>query len=75
MYGNGVAVLSAEERLRQRLNEPGTAELLLQILDKLDVIHLAVSSLDGFLQRSDTIIENVASSVRDVRDNVARQPG
>jgi uncharacterized protein YjgD (DUF1641 family) len=74
MYGNGVAVLSAEERLRQRLNEPGTAELLLQILDKLDVVHLAVSSLDGFLQRSDTIIENVASSVRDVRDNVPASP-
>lgn len=68
MYGNGVAVLSAEERLRQRLNEPGTAELLLQILDKLDVVHLAVSSLDGFLQRSDTIIENIASSVRGVRE-------
>ncbi len=74
MNGNGVAVPSAEERLRQRLNEPGTAELLLQILDKLDVIYLAVNSMDEFLQRSDTIIENVAGSVRDIRDNAPSSP-
>ncbi len=69
MIENGVNTSNAEVRLRQKLNEPGTADLLLQILDRLDVIALTVNSVDGFLRRSDTIIENVASSVRDVRDN------
>lgn len=65
--GNGVVLSSPQERLRQRLDDPQTAETLLQILDKLDVVALGVTSVDGFLRRGDEIIENISESVHDVR--------
>ena len=74
MHVNGVIISDAEIRLRQRLNDPGTAELLLQVLDRLDVLALTLNSMDGLLRRSDTIIENIAGSVRDVRQNAPAMP-
>ncbi|MCK6624324.1 MAG: DUF1641 domain-containing protein [Anaerolineae bacterium] len=64
---NGVALATPQERLHQRLSDPHTAEILLQILDKLDVIALTVDSLDGFLRRGDEIMDNVSAGVHDLR--------
>lgn len=64
---NGVALATPQERLQQRLSDPQTAEILLQILDKLDVIALTVNSLDGFLRRGDEIMDNVSAGVHDLR--------
>lgn len=65
--GNGVAMTAQQERLQQRLSNPETAEALIKLLDKLDVIVLTVESVDGFLSRGDQIIENISDSVQDVR--------
>lgn len=67
---NGVALATPQERLHQRLSDPHTAEILLQILDKLDVIALTVNSLDGFLRRGDEIMDNVSAGVHDLRTAV-----
>lgn len=54
---------SAQERLLERLNDPKTARSLDLILDKLDLIAFSVTALDGFLRRSDSIVEAVAEGV------------
>lgn len=64
---NGVALVTPQERLHQRLNDPHTAEIMLQILDKLDVIALTVDSIDGFLRRGDEIMDNVSEGVHELR--------
>jgi len=58
---------SAEQRLRERLNEPDTAEALNLILDNAQLIALTVTSLDGMLRRSEQIMENVTESLDDLR--------
>ena len=67
---NGAAFATPQERLRQRLNDPETAEILLHILDKADIIALTVDSMDGLLRRGDEIIESVSDGVREMRDAV-----
>lgn len=67
---NGVALITPQERLHQRLSDPHTAEILLQILDKLDLIALTVDSIDGFLGRGDEIIESVSEGVHELRATV-----
>jgi uncharacterized protein YjgD (DUF1641 family) len=56
---------SPEERLLQRLQDPKTARNLDLILDKLDLVAFSLSALDGFLRRSDEIVEAVAEGVAD----------
>ena len=59
--------VDASEQLRQRLNEPETAEALNDLLDNLPVVAFSVSAVDGFLRRSETIADNVATSLRDAK--------
>lgn len=67
---NGAAAMSVTEtQVRARLNDPQTAETMLVILDKLDVIALMLTSIDGFLRRGDVLADNVAESIRDVRSH------
>jgi len=54
--------------LAEKLDDPAKAEALDQIMDKMELIALTLESADGFLKRSDTVIENVAGSVQDVRN-------
>ncbi len=58
---------STHTDLTSRLSSPETAQLLLGILDKLDVVHFALSSLDGFLQRGESIADNIADGVGELR--------
>lgn len=52
-------------RLATRLQDPATSQALHTLLDHTDLLALMVSGLDGFIQRSDTIIESVADGVRE----------
>lgn len=65
--GNGLSPSPVPDRLQQRLQEPGTTEALLHILDKLDLIAFSLDSVDGFLQRGDAIIENVSDGVAELK--------
>ncbi len=67
---NGMASITPQERLQQRLNEPETALLLLEVLDRLDVMALTLTSLDSFLRRGDEIIENVSESIQEVQQAI-----
>lgn len=65
MSTNGTARTAQpiEERLLERLQDPKTARSLDLILDKLDLIAFSLTALDGFLRRSDDIVEAVAEGV------------
>jgi len=56
-----------QEQLLARLSDPQTVESLNKLLDRMDIIVLAVEALDGFLSRADTIADNVSDSVGDLR--------
>ncbi|MCB0197089.1 MAG: DUF1641 domain-containing protein [Anaerolineae bacterium] len=53
--------------LAEKLDDPDTAEALDQIIGKMELVAMTLESADGFLKRSDTVIENVADSVNDIR--------
>ncbi len=53
-------------RLASRLNEPETSAAIDTVLNHAGLLAFAADTADGVLRRSDTIIENVAGSVRDV---------
>lgn len=59
---------SPAAELQERLARPETVALLRDIVDRLDVVKLMVTSADGFLKRAESITDNVASSVQDLRD-------
>lgn len=62
-YTNG----DVSSQLQARLNEPRTAEALNQILDRIELIAFTVTALDGLLQRSEQIGDEVARSVSDLK--------
>lgn len=68
--GTSLSQMSAEQHLRERLNEPDTAEALNLILDNAQLIAFTVTSLDGMLRRSEQIIENVTEGLQEVRGAV-----
>ena len=51
--------------LLEELGKPETIDLLKRLLDKLDLIVFAVEATDGFIRRSDSIIEGIRESVKD----------
>ncbi len=53
--------------LLERLGDPETIASLHGLLDHLDLASFALSSADGFLKRSDGIVESVAESVGDAK--------
>ncbi len=50
-----------------RLADPRTAEALAALIDHLDVIVLAVNSLDGLLAHSETILNSVIDGAKDAK--------
>lgn len=55
------------DRLKARLDDPGVAAALNTLLDHADVLALAAMSVGGFLERSDTIMENVSGGINELR--------
>ncbi len=56
-----------KSRLLERLTDPATLQTLNQLLDKLPLAAFLLESLDGFLQRGDSIVENVTAIVADLK--------
>ena len=53
--------------LRERLQDPQVAANLAILLDHADLLALMVQSIDGLLQRADTISASVADGLQDAR--------
>ena len=53
----------ARSKVLQRLTDPETLDLLNQMLDRLPLAAFLLESLEGFIQRGDTIADNVADMV------------
>jgi hypothetical protein len=51
----------------ERLTDPQTLATLNELFDKLPLIAFTVQALEGFLNRGDTIVENVAAMVGDLK--------
>ncbi len=51
--------------LLERLGNPDTIASLHSLLDHLDLASFALASVDGFIRRSDVIVESVAESIAD----------
>ncbi len=58
-----------QSRLVQRLTEPETLAILNNLLDKLPLMAMMIEALDGFVRRGDTIAENVAGIVHELKLN------
>ncbi len=56
------------DAVTDRLNDPTVAASLVLLLDNAEMLATLVSGLNGFLERGDTIIDSVASSVREIKD-------
>ncbi len=75
MTVNGqVAVRSPADGLLERLDDPEIAAALGAILDHADLLALVVTAIDGFLRRSDTIVEAVSDGVHELRGVVGERP-
>ncbi len=57
--------------LLERLSEPNTITALTTVLDKIDLLAFAATSVDGFLRRGDEIADNAADSMNDVKTLVS----
>ncbi len=55
------------EELQQRLADPQVQHALSRLLDHLDTLSFTLEALDGFLRRGETVSENVAESVQELR--------
>jgi uncharacterized protein YjgD (DUF1641 family) len=53
--------------LQDRLNEPGVAEGLNRLLDRMGSINFAIEAIEGFVARGDVIAESVADTVKDLK--------
>lgn len=55
------------EALRQKLDDPGVAAALGELLDHADLLALLVSGLDGFIRRSETVSDSLVSGLGELR--------
>lgn len=72
MAVNGQVLTQSEaEALRARLEEPQTASALNTLLDHADLLAVMVTALDGFIGRSDAIVETLADAVTELRTSAS----
>jgi hypothetical protein len=62
--GHPVAVTPSQQLLR-RLDDPSTAAALDRLLDRLDLLALAVDATDEFLRRGDQLTDNIREALSD----------
>lgn len=66
---------ASAEALLDRLNEPRTAEALHHLLDHAELLAYSAGALDGLIRRGETITDNVAASIDDVRQAIPPESG
>jgi Protein of unknown function (DUF1641) len=69
------AEVGVSPALVARLNEPATVAALNRLLDHAELLAFSAASLDGLLRRGDTIADNVAASVQDLRQSMPNTKG
>lgn len=67
MSTSAAVAMSPQERLQARLADPATIDSLNRLLDRADLLAFALEAADGFLRRSDTVIDSVSESVQEVK--------
>ncbi len=66
---------ASPEALLERLSDPRTAEALHQLLDHAELLAYSAGALDGLLRRGETITDNVAASLEEVRQAIPAERG
>ncbi|MFN8373067.1 MAG: DUF1641 domain-containing protein [Anaerolineae bacterium] len=59
------------QRLLDIISNPETLNAIVAIMNNIELLSTMVTAIDGFLRRSDTIIDNVASSVSEVTQSTS----
>lgn len=55
-----------QSRVLQRLTDPETLKAINQLLDRLPLLAFLTESLEGFLERGDTVADSIAGMVKDL---------
>jgi hypothetical protein len=63
----GAGTSAPVDALLERLNDPGVAAALVTLLDNTDLLSTLVLGLSGFVERSESIVDSVASSVAEFK--------
>lgn len=66
---------ASREALLDRLNEPRTVEALHQLLDHAELLAYSAGALDGLIRRGETITDNVAAGLDEVRQALPADSG
>lgn len=61
---------ASADALLERLSDPRIAEALHQLLDHAELLAYSAGALDGLLRRGETITDNVAASLEEVRQAI-----
>ncbi|MHB8294712.1 MAG: DUF1641 domain-containing protein [Acidimicrobiales bacterium] len=56
----------------ERIDDPAVAAALITILDNAELLSTLVLGLSGFVERGDTIVESIASGVREMKEGGPR---
>jgi hypothetical protein len=66
---------ASAQALLDRLSEPRTAEALHRLLDHAELLAFSAGALDGLVRRSETIADNIAASVAEVKQAIPADSG
>jgi len=74
---NGFATQTVEPsaQLLAQLNDPKTAEALSYVLKHADTLAFLLGGVDGFIQRGETITDNVSETLRELRPALSGHEG
>ena len=67
------AELLPRDRLEEQLDDPQTRKALSALLEHTDLLVFGVESVNGFLSRSEVILDNVTQSVKEVANAAGSQ--
>ncbi len=68
MSSNSTVLHHPVDAVTERLNDPAVAASLVSLLDNVEMLSTLVTGLNEFFERGDTIIDSVASGVREFKD-------
>ena len=68
MSSTATVIHQPVDAVTDRLNDPTVAASLVSLLDNVEMLSTLVSGLNEFFERGDTIIDSVASGVREFKD-------
>ncbi|MCA9259257.1 MAG: DUF1641 domain-containing protein [Planctomycetales bacterium] len=67
MTATAAEISSSRQQLLERLNDPAVTAGIGRLLDKLDLVAFGLDAVDGFLHRSEVIVDSVGESLQEFK--------